>query len=80
MQLTIKSRKLRQKFEFFKSSGDSYIFLESNNRPGILGQQICRGGHFTGSTIAASDAGFESACRRWYRAHVSQYADIYEID
>lgn len=72
MELTIKSRKLDETLVFHKRpDGHHYIMLwsaRSNHCPS--GPQICQGGGFMGSTLAASDEGFEAVCRRWYRAYV----------
>lgn len=76
MQLTIKSRKLNRNFEFWAPDSGGYIFLESEGRPASLGQQICQGGGFTGSTLSArSPEDFEAQCRAWYRAHLRAVPD-----
>lgn len=70
MEMTIKSRNTGEIFSFFMPSGGGYIYLQTKDRPGTLGRQICHGGGFMGSTIeAVSEEGFKSACRRWYRAY-----------
>lgn len=73
MEFTIKSRKLGTTFEFFKNHSDkkpAYIYLETTGAPGTLGNQICEGGGFLGSTLSANDSNFEYVCRRWYRQYM----------
>lgn len=72
MNITIKSKKLNKEFTFFRNAGDGlkYVYLEQDGNPGTLGDQICEGGAFSGNTVSCSQVGFESTCRRWYRAHM----------
>ena len=70
MEMTIKSRILDRKITFTRP-GSSYIYADLNGQPGILGNQICRGGSTTGSTLSYSGDSqeeFERICRNWYRA------------
>lgn len=78
MNLTIKSRIANREFTFYVSIGGEYIWLKSENGvfTGISGQpkQICRGGHFTGSTLTAtSEKDFIHKCHNWYRQHMKNY-------
>lgn len=63
---TIKTRE-HGTVTFFMNSDGGYIYLETANRPGILGKQICRGGDFTGSTLSATPETFAATCRKWHR-------------
>jgi hypothetical protein len=70
MRLIIKPRaEGAAPLHFFCPDGGGYVRLESDDRPGTLGRQICYGGNLTGNTVTASDfADFARECRRWYRA------------
>lgn len=70
MRLTITPRAAgAAPLHFFCPDGGGYVRLESPDRPGTLGRQICHGGNLTGSTITANDeSDFRAECRRWYRA------------
>lgn len=71
MNLTIKSRKLNRTFEFWAPPNGGYIRLESDDRPGTLGQQICAGGDFMGNAISCqTEDDFKKECRAWYRAYI----------
>lgn len=72
MELKINSRKLGRTITFSRP-GSSYIFADLNGQPGTLGNQICRGGSTTGSTLSYSGDSqeeFERICRNWYRAYL----------
>ena len=70
MRLTIRSRNDGD-FKFWAPDCGGYIRLESEGRPGTLGDQICDGGEFIGSTLSTNGSVlmFESICRRWYRQY-----------
>lgn len=67
---TINSREFG-KISFFMPSDGGHVFLESKGKPGTLGQQICRGGRCSGSTIRATPETFEAICRAWHRKHMA---------
>ncbi len=72
MQTTINSRTLGRRITFSRP-GNFYIFADINGREGTLGDQICRGGKLTGSTIEYSgddDKAFRRVCVAWYRAYI----------
>src|SRR5690554_1777359 len=72
MELKINSRKLGRTITFSRP-GSSYIFADLNGQPGTLGNQICRDGSTTGSTLSYSGDSqeeFERICRNWYRAYL----------
>lgn len=68
-ELTITSRKTGEVFTFWMSPSGGYIFRTFPGRSGILGSQICSGGHTMGSTLSATPETFEKTCRSWYRAY-----------
>jgi thymidine kinase len=82
MRLTIKSRREietisgteKPVFHFWMQDSGGYVRLESNGRPGTLGQQICHGGKLGGNTVYAIPETFEAVCRRWYRNHMRREA------
>lgn len=69
-QLTLKSRKTGQTFNFWMPLDGGYIRLESEGSSGTLGKQICQGGGFMGNTLSATPETFEKTCRTWYKAHM----------
>lgn len=73
-ELSIKSRKTGETFNFWMPCDGGYIFLESERGGGTLGHQICEGGGFRGDTLSATPDTFEATCRRWYRAHMKNHA------
>ncbi|MBW0278613.1 MULTISPECIES: hypothetical protein [Shewanella] len=75
--LSIKSRKTGETFNFWMPLDGGYIRLESQGRSGTLGRQICVGGGFMGNTLSArSEASFEKQCRSWYRAYMRNQSNI----
>jgi hypothetical protein len=69
------------KISFFMPNNGGYVRLESDAKPGTLGDQICEGGHFLGDTIFATEKSFESICKKWHRqrmAAIKEYDDAYE--
>ena len=45
-----------------------YVYLDTNGIDnGTLGQQICYGGDFRGSTVTATEAGLKKAAQDWLR-------------
>lgn len=73
MRLTIKSKVLNETFEFFMPGSAGYVWREYSNRPGVLGQQLCRNGHYAGDCLSATADTFKQRCRAWYRQHVKKY-------
>lgn len=71
MEMTIKSTKEEGKdYSFWAPTDGGHIRLEGPGKPGQLGDQICVGGHFSGSCLAAwGETEFKRTCRAWYRAH-----------
>lgn len=74
MNTTITSRSAGM-FSFWMSDGGGYIFLESEGKPGTLGDQICKGGYFTGSCLSATPETFEKVCHSWYRSWFRLYKE-----
>jgi hypothetical protein len=78
MRLTIKAKKEietltgteKPVFKFWAPDNGGYVRLESDGKSGTLGQQICDGGGFSGSTVSCSPANFDRVCRSWYRAYM----------
>lgn len=70
MELTIKSRKLGRDLIFYVNRNGGYVYVNLNNRPGTLGDQICYGGKLSGSTVQTAPAGFCGVCKKWYRAYL----------
>lgn len=68
MELNITSRKTGETFSFWMNDNGGYVYLQTAEKPGTLGQQICAGGRTLGSTITAEPESFKAVCRRWYRA------------
>lgn len=58
--------------EFFLATGGYMYRTEVVDRPGTLGLQLCRNGKYTGPTIRATAASFESACRAWHRQRLAE--------
>ena len=53
-------------FNFWCPDAGGYVRIITAENPGTLGDQICRGGGFYGSTIAAhTEVGFKRLCRGW---------------
>lgn len=80
MRLEIKSRKLGKTVTFSRP-GTYYIFVDLNNQPGCLGQQICDNGELLGSTIGYDGEDqdeFARICRGWWKNHLRKYRDEYE--
>lgn len=71
MEMTIKSRKTGEAFTFWMPANGGYVHLSTKDRPGALGDQICKGGKFLGSTISSTEGSFEADCRKWYRDYMS---------
>jgi hypothetical protein len=78
MRLTIKSKTEietltgteKPVFEFWAPTDGGYVRLETPGKSGTLGQQICDGGRFSGSTVSATPENFVRVCRSWYRAYM----------
>lgn len=69
MRFTINSTKVGER-EFFMPDNGGYIRVVTNERPGTLGKQICRGGGFMGNTLTATPENFEDVCRRWHKDNI----------
>jgi hypothetical protein len=80
MEYTIKSKKLKRQITFSRP-GSHYIYVDLNNHSGTLGQQLCKGGELSGSTLGISGDNydpevqdqFERICKRWWKQYVAQY-------
>jgi hypothetical protein len=70
MRLTIKKKIDGVVWHFWcaasedKPSESRYVYLETDGRPGQLGEQIT---YKSGATIAATPATFQQVCRKWVR-------------
>lgn len=74
-ELTIKQRSTGTEYRFWMPSQGGYVHLDTTgSKPGTLGEQICRGGRVSGSTLSATPETFEKVCRNWYRAYVRRHA------
>ena len=81
MEITIDSRSLKRTITFSRP-GSHYIRVDLNDGVGMLGQQICGGGHLVGSTIMYSGddrAHFERLCRNWWRSYLRNTAYSREV-
>ena len=65
-RIIIKTRK-EGEMSFWCPTGGGYVRLESEGRPGTLGQQICEGGGLMGSTIESTEATLGDVARKWLR-------------
>ena len=65
-RIIIKTRK-EGEMSFFCPADGGYVWLESECRPGTLGQQICEGGGFMGSTLSAREETLSDVARKWLR-------------
>lgn len=75
--LSIKSRKTGEQFDFWMNGDQGYIYLEAEGRRGTLGRQLCAGGGFMGNTLSAnSESSFKKHCRSWYRAYMRNQTNI----
>ncbi len=80
MEYTIKSNKLNRKITFSRP-GSHYIYVDLNNYPGTLGQQICKGGELSGSTLGINGDNydpevqeqFERVCKLWWKQYVARF-------
>ena len=53
-------------FDFWAPDGGGYVRSITAEKPGTLGRQICYGGDFSGSAIAAQTREeFKQLCRGW---------------
>lgn len=71
METTINSRKLDSKITF-SVPGSGYIYVDLNGQPGTLGNQICRGGGLSGSTMSYSGNDpviFKKICQNWLKSY-----------
>ena len=65
-RIIIKTR-TEGEFTFWCPTGGGYVRLETEGRPGTLGQQICEGGGLMGSTLEATEATLGDVARKWLR-------------
>ena len=65
-RIIIKTRK-EGEMSFFCPADGGYVWLESEGRSGTLGQQICEGGEFMGSTLSAREETLGDVARKWLR-------------
>ena len=78
MKTTINTKEFGQ-LEFFTGNGTDYIFVNINDKPGTLGNQICDSGGLMGSTISyrgGSPIDFEKICRRWWRDYLRKQREM----
>jgi len=77
MKTTINS-KLYGKIDFFCSAVGKYVYVNLNSKPGTLGNQICVGGHLTGSTISyyGDEMDFGKFCRNWWNNYLRNQRNI----
>lgn len=69
MVYIVNSRKLKRQLTFFIDGKEGYIFVDLNNKPGLLGQQICKGGYLIGSTLRANETNFIKICKQWLKQY-----------
>ena len=80
MEYTIKSNKLKRQITFSRP-GSHYIYVDLNNHSGTLGQQICKGGELSGSTIGINgddydpevQEQFERICKSWWKQYCARF-------
>ena len=81
MKFSIKSKTLGKTLTFSTSGIESgYVYVDLNDQPGILGNQICEGGKLVGSTIEQkepNESSFEKTCRAWYKKYLAQQRTLY---
>lgn len=65
-RIIINTRKEGEMSFWCKADG-GYVWLESEGKPGTLGQQICEGGGFRGSTLYAREETLADVARKWLR-------------
>lgn len=78
MKTTIKTKKFGD-VTFFTGNGTRYIYVDLNKKSGSLGNQICAGGHLTGSTMAyiGDDLDqFGKICRNWWAKYLKNERTI----
>lgn len=74
-RFTIKTRDVGE-LDFWTPDEGGYVRLESPNRHGTLGTQICEGGGTRGSTLIANAETLPAVARRWNaqrRAAIRRY-------
>ena len=72
MKFTINSKKLDKPVEF-SIPGNAYIYVDLNGYPGILGDQLCYGGHLMGDTMVyhgEDESVFKKICRAWFKSYL----------
>ena len=66
MEFQIKSRKLNQTLTF-SIPGSGNIYVDTNGKPGTLGEQIRKDSGSCISYRGDDQLAFEAICRKWYR-------------
>ena len=82
MNFQIKSKKLGRTLTF-SVPGETYVYVDINDREGSLGKQICHGGALSGSTLCAgknNEEAFKRMCRNWYRSFLRLNKEQLEQD
>jgi hypothetical protein len=64
-RITINTRDSGALSFFVRDDKEGYVYLESPNRSGTLGQQICEGGGTMGNTLMADSTTLATVARRW---------------
>ena len=65
-RIIIKTRQEGEMSFWCKADG-GYVWLERPGKPGTMGDQICEGGGFRGSTLSASEKTLGYVARKWLR-------------
>ena len=61
----------RQYLTFWCPDSGGYVRLESPQKPGALGRQICKGGGFRGETLTADAESLPRVARAWRRDYLT---------
>lgn len=73
MKTTINTRN-HGEVTFFTTGKNGYVWVNLNGQPGTLGNQICDGGHLSGSTMSCQSnslTDFEKLCRNWWKRYLA---------
>lgn len=66
-RISIVSKSGHTEFDFWCPDSGGYVRLESENRSGTLGTQICEGGGTRGSTLSANAETLEKVAKKWLK-------------
>ena len=77
-RITINTRNVGP-LTFFVPDSGGYVRMESPGKSGTLGDQICDGGAFMGSTLRASENTLGTVARRWLKQRRAN-ADLAQLD